>query len=81
MELVIDGFKLMCIGMGWVFIFLILMIALISLSSKLLAPYSHIFETPAAPRKPRPKPPGKESEKTRLMAAAAAAAVQAHRKR
>ena len=80
MELVIDGFKLLCIGMGWVFVFLILMIALISLSSKLLAPFSHILEKPPAPKKPRPAPSG-EAEETRLMAVAAAAAVQAHRKR
>jgi len=40
----IDGLKLMITGMGTVFIFLALMIFIITLLSKLLAPYASILE-------------------------------------
>lgn len=45
-KMLIDGLKLMITGMGTVFIFLSLMILVINLISKLLAPYSSLLETP-----------------------------------
>jgi sodium pump decarboxylase gamma subunit len=45
----IDGFKLLVIGMGWVFLFLTLMIVVMELVSKVVTPYAHILENPLAP--------------------------------
>ena len=40
---IVDGFKLMAIGMGMVFCFLILMVIIMQVVAKLLAPYAHVF--------------------------------------
>jgi len=47
MEHISDGFKLMAIGMGMVFCFLTLMVIIMNLLSKILAPFAHILEEPA----------------------------------
>jgi oxaloacetate decarboxylase (Na+ extruding) subunit gamma len=44
MDNIVDGFKLMVIGMGMVFIFLIIMVFVISFMAKILAPYAHLLE-------------------------------------
>ncbi|MCK5843878.1 MAG: OadG family protein, partial [Victivallales bacterium] len=55
MELLIDGFKLLVIGMGWVFLFLTLMILLMWVVSKVVAPYAHLLEkAPTAAKKKKP---------------------------
>ena len=79
MELLMDGLKLLVIGMGWVFLFLTLMIGVIDLVSKLVAPYAHVFEPPKPQSKKGTAPDSSETDAA--MAAAAAAAVQLHRKR
>ena len=79
MDLMIDGFKLMVIGMGWVFLFLLIMIALMALVAKLVAPFAHTLEPPApAPRKPAKKATGGNDQS---MIAAIIAAVHQHRNR
>ena len=79
MELLMDGLKLLVIGMGWVFLFLTLMIGVIALVSKLVAPYAHIFEPPRPVAETgKSTVPAKEDS---AMAAAAAAAVELHRNR
>ena len=79
MELLIDGFKLLIIGMGWVFLFLTLMIVVMGFVSKAVAPYAHILEkAPSAAKKKRPLATMSEDA---AMVAAAAAAVQMHRRR
>ena len=79
MELLIDGFKLLVIGMGWVFLFLTLMIVVMELLSKVVTPYAHILEKPLAPVKKK-KVSAKISDDA-AMVAAATAAVQLHRER
>jgi oxaloacetate decarboxylase (Na+ extruding) subunit gamma len=79
MDLIIDGFKLLVIGMGWVFVFLLIMIGLMALVAKLVTPFVHMLETPApAPRKPAKK--AAESDDKSLIAAIIAA-VHQHRNR
>ena len=77
-QLLLDGVKLMVMGMVAVFVFLILMVVLMSLLSKLLAPLGKkgFLEPAAAPvKKAAPK---KASGNDTAMAAAAVAAVKAH---
>lgn len=76
-QLLLDGVKLVVIGMVAVYVFLILMNFLMNLISKLLAPLGKAgFLEPAAPAKKAPakKPAAKDS----AVAAAAVAAVKAH---
>ncbi len=79
MDLIMDGFKLMVIGMGWVFVFLLIMIGLMALVAKLVAPFAHTLEPPAqAPRKATPRA-AKADDKS--LIAAIIAAVHQHRNR
>ena len=39
----VDGFKLMAIGMGMVFLFLTIMVYVISFMAKVLEPYGHLL--------------------------------------
>lgn len=50
MDNLADGFKLMAIGMGMVFLFLTIMVYVISFMAKVLEPYSHLLadETPGS---------------------------------
>jgi len=49
MDSLTDGFKLMAIGMGMVFLFLSIMVCAIALMAKLLEPYKHLLaEEPSA---------------------------------
>ena len=80
MELLMDGFKLLVIGMGWVFVFLSIMIAVISLVSRMVAPFSHLLEN-EPDRRRTVKSPSKTGGDDTAMVAAAAAAVQLHRAR
>jgi oxaloacetate decarboxylase gamma subunit len=79
MDLIIDGFKLMVIGMGWVFIFLLIMIGLMAVVAKVVAPFAHTLEPPA----PAPRKPTKQAvpSKDKSMIAAIIAAVHQHRNR
>ena len=56
MELLWDGVKAMILGMGMVYLFLIIMIWVMRITSKLLAPFAERFEPqkPAAPVKKAP---------------------------
>ncbi len=48
--ILIDGFKLLAVGMGMVFLFLSIMVILVNLTAKLLSPFKNMFEEkPAAP--------------------------------
>ncbi len=70
-ELFFDGLKLMILGMGVVFAFLILMIFLMGLMSKLLALYTNLFAV-AAPKASAPKTSKNDAE----LAAAAVASIK-----
>lgn len=80
MDLIIDGFKLMIIGMGWVFVFLLIMICLMSLVAKLVAPFKHLLESPVvAPGRKAAKQASGSDDKS--LIAAVIAAVHQHRNR
>lgn len=75
-----DGLKLMIIGMGYVFIFLSLMVIVISITAKLVAPFAGLLESPAAPAKPRKKAnANKKQASDDSLIAAAIAAVHKYR--
>lgn len=76
MLLFLDGLRLMVMGMGTVFLFLLIMILCMSLMSKVLAPFAKHFE-PAPAAKPAAK---KASQSDADIAAAAVAAVELFRK-
>ncbi len=51
-----EGIKLMVVGMGMVFTFLVLMVIIISLAAKVLAPFAGCLEEPVkAKKKPAKK--------------------------
>ena len=77
-----DGVKAVVLGMGMVYVFLIIMIFLMNLMSKLLAPYANFLvkEQPAK----KAKASGSGNKKTlsaedRLLAKVAIEAVKMHR--
>lgn len=72
-----NGFKLMLLGMGVVFIFLIVMIIAMNLMKRVLAPFAGMFEAP--PKAPARKAPAAGSGDDARLAAIAAAAVEAAR--
>ena len=70
-----NGFKLMLLGMGVVFIFLVVMIFAMDLLKRVLAPFAGMLEAPKTPAKKKPA----GSEDDARLAAVAAAAVEAAR--
>lgn len=80
MELLQEGLKLMAVGMGVVFLFLALMVVIITGAAKILAPFAGILDK--AEDKPQRKKPAKKAAASgddAAKAAAAVAAVQMHR--
>ena len=69
----IDGFKLMVTGMGMVFLFLSIMVVLISWMAKILSPFAHMLEEPV--KAPAPKKKAQDDD----VVAAIVAAVHKHR--
>ena len=74
MSMILDGLKLMVIGMLTVYVFLLIMIFCMNLLAKILAPIAAKYE-----KKPEPKPVPAGSDDA-LRAAAAAAAFDANSK-
>ncbi len=73
--MILDGIKLMVLGMGTVLVFLVVMIFFMNLLAKALAPFAGVLEKAApAPKKKAAAKSGDDS----LKAAAAAAALQAY---
>ena len=78
-QLLLDGVKLMVMGMVAVYVFLILMVFLMNLLSKLLAPLGKAgFMEPAAPVKKAAPAKKAAAGNDAALAAVAAAAVKAH---
>ncbi len=73
-NLLFDGLKLMIVGMGFVYVFLIIMIYCMKLLQKVLEPFSGLLE------KPVPAAPAKSSDDDKIVAVAAAA-VELFRKK
>ncbi|MBO5202619.1 MAG: OadG family protein [Lentisphaeria bacterium] len=81
-QMLLDGLKAMVLGMGMVYIFLIVMIFCMKLMSKLLEPYKNalVKAAPGAAKKPAAKKAaGGLSEQDKLLAKAAIEAVKMHR--
>lgn len=78
MEVIVDGLKLTVLGMGGVAAFLVVMVILISVVAKLVAPFAHLLEPPVAPPRAAKKTKG-DAEKDNVLMAAAVAAVHMHR--
>lgn len=81
-ELLMDGLKAMIVGMGTVYVFLVIMIFLMSLMAKALKPFAGMLEkAPAAPKKKSgaKKSAGALSDADKLLAKAAILAVKMHR--
>ncbi|MDD3885321.1 MAG: OadG family transporter subunit [Victivallaceae bacterium] len=74
-ELIISGLKLMVLGMGWVYCFLAVMIVLMCIQEKVLAP----FKNALMPAAPAPKKPAASSDDVKLAAIAATAVEMARR--
>ena len=72
-----NGFKLMLLGMGVVYVFLVVMIIAMNLLKRALAPFAGMLEPP--PRAPAKKKPAAASGDDAQLAAIAAAAVEAAR--
>lgn len=77
----LDGLKAMVLGMGMVYIFLIVMIFCMKIMSKLLEPYKNalVKAAPAAKKPAAAKKSGGLSEQDKLLAKAAIEAVKMHR--
>ncbi len=80
-QLLLDGVKAMVLGMGMVYVFLVIMILLMSLMSKLLAPYSNFLVKQQPVKKAKPAAAASKglSAEDRILAQAAIAAVKMHR--
>ena len=78
-ELLWDGLKAMILGMGMVYIFLIIMIYVMKLTSKMLEPYAKYFE-PKNDKPARKKAVAASSANDEKLAKAAIAAVELYRK-
>jgi len=78
METIMDGVNMTLLGMGAVFLFLVIMVVIIGITAKLLAPYSHVLE-PAAPqaRPQKKKAAGNKMDKD--LISAIMSAVQMHK--
>ncbi len=79
-QMLLDGLKAMVLGMGMVYIFLIIMIYLMKLMSKLLEPYKDaLVKAAPAAKKPAAKKANGLSEQDKVLAKAAIEAVKLHR--
>lgn len=81
MDTIGDGFKLMAIGMGMVFLFLTIMVYVTSFMAKVLAPFSHLLEenSPAGGAKSSGKPKTAAKSKSDDVISAIVAAVHKYR--
>ena len=73
-----DGLKLMVVGMGYVLVFLSVMVIVIELVAKGIKPFTHLVEEKAA-ASPRRAAPKKAAKDDKNLIAAAIAAVHLHR--
>ncbi len=80
--MMIEGLKAMVLGMGMVYVFLVIMIFLMNIMAKVLAPFANALEKPvAAPKKKAEKKSDSAalSAGDRILALAAIEAVKMHR--
>ena len=79
--LLLDGLKAMVLGMRMVLVFLVIMIILMNIMSRLLKPFANLLEKPVAPKKAAKKASGAKalSAEDKLLAKAAVEAVKMYR--
>ncbi|MDD5728937.1 MAG: OadG family protein [Victivallales bacterium] len=77
--MIVDGFKLMIIGMGYVMTFLAIMVLVIMLLAKALKPFAHLVRENAAASSRSPRRTAPETGNDKNLIAAAIAAVHRHR--
>ena len=78
--MIVDGLKLLVVGMGYVVLFLAIMVLVIMAVAKLLKPFTHLLEEKSAPAGRTPSKPAGNGDNKSLLAAAIAA-VHIHRKK
>ena len=81
-QMLMDGVKAVVLGMGMVYVFLIIMILLMNLMSKLLAPYANFLVKEQPVKKAKASGSGNKktlSAEDRLLAKVAIEAVKMHR--
>ncbi len=81
-NLLLDGLKAMILGMGMVYVFLVVMIFLMNIMSKLLAPYANFLVKAQPEKKPAAAKKAAAnglSAQDKTLAMAAIAAVKLHR--
>ena len=81
-DLLLNGLKAMVLGMCMVLMFLVVMIFLMNVMSKLLKPYANLLQKPEpAPKKAAAKAAGGKtlSAEDKILAKAAIEAVKMHR--
>ncbi len=83
MDLLIEGFKLMIIGMGTVFLFLGIMVVMITINAKLIKPFEHLLESKAvasiAPKLAKPAIPTHSSTDSGELTAVIAMAIHKYK--
>ena len=68
--LISGGLKLLVCGMGMVYVFLVIMIAVMHIMEKVLSPLARHFEEPQPVKSPVPAQAGAEAEKLAAIAVA-----------
>lgn len=76
--MIADGLKLLVVGMGYVVLFLAIMVMVIMMVAKMLKPFTHLLEEKSAPAGRTPSKPASQGDSKNLIAAAIAA-VHMHR--
>lgn len=78
MDNIVDGFKLMAIGMGMVFLFLTIMVIVMEFMAKTLKPYAHLLKEDSVSTTGRKAAP-KTKQKSDDIITAIVAAVHKYR--
>lgn len=76
----LDGVNLMIVGMLMVFFFLIIMVVMVNLNAKLLAPFKNAFEPKATPAKAASKPVKKDLTQDKQLVAVLSEAIKTYKK-
>lgn len=73
MSLLGDGLVLLVLGMGMVFVFLALMVGMMTVSAKFIAKYAHLFPEEPVPAPKKRTPKSTTADDTDLIAVLSAA--------
>lgn len=79
-EIILDGINLMLVGMGMVFSFLMIMVILVKLNAKLLAPFKNVFDPKPTPAKAPAGLAKKDLTQDKKLTAVLSEAIKAYKK-